>query len=773
MTALSSPFSPQQETHEAACCPSILMQMLLKYPAILSAQVNTAAELLTLEYDSQELHESQTFQIARRVSKQVLPHLLDCGTEDFSSGLCGDCLRLKYALEDRPSVSLVDLNATGRVLKVRLVNTTVASAPARIEVPIKMTSPGSISLQGISLDKAIEPTLVGVTLVILISGVVLANSNAVSWLVTLFAVIAYLAGGSFGFVAGVKDLLKLNINVDLLMILAALGAAAIGSWPEGATLLFLFSLSNVLQNFAMERSRNAIRKLLDMRPPFAKVIRNGLEEEVPVEMIQIGERVIVKPGERIPVDGTVIGGESSVDQASITGESIPVTKMKGDLVFAATVNQHGALEIEVSRLATDSTLAKIIQMVEEAQDSKAPTQRFIDVFERYYATVVIAVTLLMIAVPTLIIGETFHSAFYRAMVLMVVASPCALVISTPASILSAIANAARKGILFKGGAYLEDAAALRVVAFDKTGTLTKGRPVVTDVVPVSNDADMLIRTAASAEARSEHPLAQAVIRYAESLEIPFSNLDDLQAVPGMGIEARDSGRIVLVGNERLFAHKGLSLPEELILERDRLEAQGKTILIVYDNVWLGLIAVADTIRETAVQMIAELRRAGIERIVMLTGDNERVAHAIAQDLGLDEIHASLMPGDKVAVVKRLREHYEHVAMVGDGVNDAPALATASIGVAMGAAGTDVALETADIVLMADDLLKLPYVIELSKRARHIVWQNIVFSLGIIVILILGTFFISLPLPLGVVGHEGSTVIVVFNGLRLLTFRGHR
>ncbi|GAB4458463.1 MAG: hypothetical protein Kow0031_38850 [Anaerolineae bacterium] len=607
-------------------------------------------------------------------------------------------------------------------------------------------------------------------------------------------IISYLSGGYFGAVEGLKSLREKEINVDFLMVLAAVGAASINQWAEGATLLFLFSLSNTLQSYAMDRSRRAIRALMDLRPPEALVRRpNGREELVPVEELQLDDLVIVKPGERLPIDGKVVAGHTTIDQAAITGESMPVEKTIGDDVFAATVNGNGAIEILVTRLAADTTLAKIIQMVEQAQTRKAPTQRFLDDFEPKYAMGVIILTILMILIPYFVIGQPWDEVFYRAMTLLVVASPCALVISTPASILAAIANAARNGILFKGGAYLEQAATISAIAFDKTGTLTTGKPVVADVIPAADllgDAwfepgyfeklqpkgidtpvrctrEELLSVAASAERHSEHPLAAAILTAADACELQLQPVENLQAITGQGIIAQLNGEEVRVGNQRLLDAHNQVWPAPLAARARQLEGQGKTVVFVSkDNHPLGLLTLADVVRPEAAASLAALREAGIKRMVMITGDSRRVADAVARQLGIVEVYAELLPAQKVEIVEKLTEQ-GNVAMVGDGVNDAPAMAVSSLAVAMGGAGTDVALETADVALMADDLSKLPYVVDLAKRTRRIVWQNIAFSLSVIVVLILSTLLFTLPLPLGVVGHEGSTLIVVANGLRLL------
>ncbi len=590
--------------------------------------------------------------------------------------------------------------------------------------------------------------------------------------VSILYVTAFASGGYYGLLDGIEVLKERRLDVNLLMILAALGAAFVGQPAEGATLLFLFSLSNTLQTFAMGRSRKAIEKLLDLRPPVATVRRGSRLTTLPVEKLVLGDMVIVRPGERFPIDGEIVSGTSAVDQSTITGESIPVQKEPGSMVFAGTVNGTGALEVRVTRLAKDTTLAKIVTMVEDAQSSKAQTQRMLDSFEQVYAILVLLGSVLLILIPYFLLHEQFYPTFYRAMTWLVVASPCALVISTPASILSAIANGARRGVLFKGGVHLEQTAGLKVVAFDKTGTLTTGQPALmgTYVHSEVGEAEML-RIAAAAESRSEHPLAKAIVIAAQErkLELPASN--EFQAIPGQGVEAIVEGQTVWIGNERLFNERRVRIPDEILQKVRTMEEAGQTVMIVnVDSEWLGLLGVADTLRPDAADIVADLKQLGIERVVMLTGDNERVAASIAARAGVDEFHAGLLPQDKVSLLKTLRSKYGSTAMVGDGVNDAPALATADVGIAMGGAGTDVALETADVVLMADDLRHLPYAIGLARTARRTVFQNLVFALSVIVLLVTSALGASLPLPLGVVGHEGSTVLVVLNGLRLLAYK---
>ncbi|NDJ61706.1 MAG: cadmium-translocating P-type ATPase [Chloroflexi bacterium] len=625
----------------------------------------------------------------------------------------------------------------------------------------------------------LEPRLVIVTLLAIIASFIGARAGASDGLVLVLNITSYVAGGFFGAKTAVESLLERRIDVDMLMILAALGAALIGQWNEGAILLFLFSLSNVLQNYAIGRSRQAIRSLLKLYPSEATVRRDGVEQVVQINDIRVGEIVLIKPGERIPVDGIVRAGRSACDESPITGESMPVEKTAHDQVFAGTLNQQGLLDVEATQPASDTVLARIIKLVEDAQESKAPTERFLDKFEQYYATGIIAAIALIIVIPPLLGTTDFESNFYRAMVLMTVASPCALIISTPASFISAIAAGARGGVLFKGSAYLEGLAEVKAVAFDKTGTLTYGKPAVTEAISCCEmNEDELLTVAAAVESRSEHPLATAIVAAARERGLPVGSVDEFEAFPGQGIAAKLDGRTVRLGSIRYLEEKN-PMPPQLADDLERLELAGQTVIgVVRDGEcadcnacgfadrqcdWLGVIAMADQLRPQAKAMVTTLRAQGLE-VAMLTGDNPRVAQSIAEQVGIDRVHAGLMPADKVTTVQALDEEFGAVAMIGDGVNDAPALATASVGVAMGVAGTDVALETADVVLMGDKLELIPYAINLSTKARRVVYQNLAFSVAVIILLVSGALFIDLPLPLGVLGHEGSTVIVVLNGL---------
>jgi Cd2+/Zn2+-exporting ATPase len=631
----------------------------------------------------------------------------------------------------------------------------------------------------------LEAVFTSLTFVFMIAGWA-ASRFHVPWY-PVFYVLAYGTGGYFGVCAGLQSLRQWTIDVDLLMVLAALGAAVVNAAFEGAMLLFLFSLSNVLQAFAIDRTRKAIKSLMKLRPEKALARRGGGTVLLPVEELVIGDVLVVRPGESIALDSVIIEGVSSIDQSSLTGESMPVSKHAGDPVFAGTINQTGGLEVRVTKLAKDSTIEKLVRMVEEAQSEKADTQRFLDRAEQYYAVGVIAFTLCLIFIPIFALHAAFHAAFYRAMTVMVVASPCALIISTPASILSAIGGAARRGVLFKGGVHLERAAGVKVVAFDKTGTLTQGKPRVTDVVAgdrvvpfaagtTDRQALALLALAGAVEAKSEHPLAQAIVAECTALNLAPGECAAFQSISGKGASGIVDGCRIAIGNARFFAAQEIEIPALLAAQIASLQDEGKTCVVVGEmddeaggGRLLGAIAIADVLRADAASVVRQLKANGIERVVMLTGDNSRVAQAIAKQAGVDEFHADLLPEDKVRVVKELKS-IGPVAMVGDGVNDAPALATSNVGIAMGAAGTDVAMETADVVLMSDNLENIVFALALSRHARRVVYQNLTFAMGVIVVLIISALGFHLLLPLGVVGHEGSTVLVCLNGLRLLSFR---
>ncbi len=629
----------------------------------------------------------------------------------------------------------------------------------------------------------LEIALTAATLILMIAGWALSKAGAPAVLGVVAYGLAYLAGGYFGALASWRSLRHGTMNVDLLMVIAALGAAIVGAPFEGAMLLFLFSLSNVLQSHAIDRTRRAVQALMKRRPAQALCRRNGTTLMVPTEHLVVGDILIVRPGEAIPLDSVVVEGESTLDESMLTGESMPVTRGVGQSVLGGTVNQTGGLEVRVSRLAKDSTLARLVRLIEDAQSGKAKTQRFLERAEQVYAIGVLSLTFALVLVPWLLLDQPFDAVFYRAMTVMVVASPCALIISTPASILSAIGGAARRGILFKGGAHLERTAGIQVIAFDKTGTLTRGKPQLTDILVhderfpfescTNREALELLRIAAAIEAKSEHPLARAIVSAANDRRIPATDASAFQSTSGKGATATVEGRRIAIGSPAFFASVTVDPLGSAREQVDALQDEGKTCVLVGELQGdsraariLGVIAVADVLRPGAADVIRLLKTNGIRRVAMLTGDHPRVAAAIAHAAGIDEVHAGLMPEDKVRIVRDLRNSGP-VAMVGDGVNDAPALAAADIGIAMGAAGTDVAMETADVVLMGESLENIEVALEISRRARRVVTQNLTFALAVIVFMVFATLFGTVPMPVGVVAHEGSTVLVCLNGLRLL------
>ncbi|GAA6618704.1 heavy metal translocating P-type ATPase [Scytonema sp. NUACC26] len=604
---------------------------------------------------------------------------------------------------------------------------------------------------------------------------------------------AYVIGGYDSAKEGLTTLIKeKELDVDLLMIVAALGAGALGLWQreyhliiDGAVLILIFAISGALESYAMRRTERSIKSLMKLAQDTATVLRFGKEEVVSIAQLKVGDEIIVKPGEIVPTDALIVSGYSTLNQAAITGESIPIEKMVGDEVFAGTINGYGALKLQVHQPPESSLIQRVIRLVEQAQDSAPPSQQFVERFERGYARFIVIAGLLLAILPPFIWGWNWEVTIYRALTFLVVASPCALMAAIMPTLLSGIANGARQGILFKNGAQLETIGKVRAIAFDKTGTLTTGQVRVDGVMPASeySESDVL-KIAASVEVSSEHPIGSAIVQAARELD--WVRATEVRAIPGQGIVGIRKPLYgagfesqVIVGKEKFIHQYVSSLPDELKELARNCEQEGKTVVWVAmvptmsvsstssQPKILGAIAIADEVRSEAAIAISRLRKLGVEQIVMLTGDNEATASSVARALGIDQIHAELLPEDKLHIIRRLQQEYQTVAMVGDGINDAPALAQASVGIAMGKVGTDVALETADIVLMADKLEKIEVAIRLGKRAQTIVKQNIAIALTSIALLLVGNFLGSINLPIGVIGHEGSTVIVTLSGLRLL------
>ncbi|TKI53872.1 cadmium-translocating P-type ATPase [Lysinibacillus mangiferihumi] len=583
----------------------------------------------------------------------------------------------------------------------------------------------------------------------------------------LLYIVAFCVGGFAKAKEGIEETIKeKKLNVELLMILAAIGSAAIGYWTEGAILIFIFAVSGALETYAMNKSHREISALMNLQPEEAWLVRGGFEPmKVAVSTLKIGDHLLIKPGERVPADGIIFKGQSSIDESAISGEPLPIAKFEGDEVFAGTVNLNGAITMEMTKPNSETLFQKIIMLVQNAQSEKSPSQQFIEKFEGTYVKFVLLSVALMMFLPHFLIGWDWTTTFYRAMVLLVVASPCALVASIMPATLAAISNGAKNGILFKGGLHLEHLSALRALAVDKTGTLTQGKPVVTDfIVRDGLNQEETLAILAGIEAQSNHPLAQAITTYAKAQHISQFAQATIEDIPGWGMKGFVNGTEYLIGKPdfvgseeaNTFANNALS----------KLSAEGKTVIFIRDKEGIvALAALKDTVRDEAKKAVALLKELGID-VIMLTGDNEKTAKVIAKEAGVTEFVAECLPETKVTEMKRLLDQHKYVGMVGDGINDAPALATATTGIAMGE-GTDVALETADVVLMKNDLSKIAYAVRLSRKMQRIVKQNIFFSIGIIVLLIASNFLQVVDLPLGVIGHEGSTILVILNGLRML------
>lgn len=760
-------------------CARAVEQSVSALPGVSEARVAFATGELRVRYDSLRTSGEEVAARVHSLGYEVMgwePPGVQATTLRVSGMDCADCAaHLEKRVGMVPGVRQARVSfALGRLQVVHEgpvadILAAVESLGYRGEVeagtlarPSRAVSPGR--------NRYFWPTVV--------SGAILAAAAALSWaggpLVLVHAVYAAaaLCGGYLPARAGLAVLRNTGgLDMNVLMSLAALGALGIGQFEEAAVVVFLFSLGNALQGYTLEKTRRAISSLVELAPTQALVRRDGELQAVPVQEVEAGDVVVVRPGEKIPVDGTVLAGSSSVNQAPITGESVPVAKLEGDAVLAGSINEHGSLEIRVTRRGDDTTMARLVHLVEEAQAQRAPSQQLVDRFARYYTPAVITAAGLVAVLPPLLGGQPFAKWFYEALAMLLVACPCALVISTPVAIVAAIGTAARYGVLIKGGAHLEELGVLSVTAFDKTGTLTVGRPEVTAVVALGEATpSQVLSIAAAIEMRSEHLLGAAILEHARRTGTQIPEASDFQAVPGLGAAATVMGQRYRVGSTRYFNLQGFSLAgaEEIVT---RLQEEGNTVVAVGDEEKvIGVIALADALRPGAREAIRALREAGITRVVMLTGDTAPAARAIAARAGVDEVRAELLPEDKAMAVRELVGAYGKVAMVGDGVNDAPALAAATVGIAMGAAGTGVALETADIALMGDDLARLPYALRLGRRTRAIIVQNIAFSLvvkGLVLLLVVPGM---LTLWLAVAADMGSSLLVTLNGMRLMRVR---
>ncbi len=766
-------------------------EQLTRKPGILSAATDPDHNQVEIRFNPAEISDDQVRHLLHDHITRV-ESAIHQQTYRLQSHACEACAQqLEQRVRRIPGVRRATATYAGKVLAVSFDTEVQDEAALEAELRKRGASIEPFTLQAkdrkplgqrIRAGELNDEISCALGFIFLLSALGISHLGLHPWIQNALYIAAYVFAGQEGVRSAIASLKERVLDVDVLMVLAALGAAWIGHPFEGALLLFLFSLSNVLQNHAMERTQRAIESLLTLRPTQALVKLDGSTILVAVEELQVGEIVIVRPGEQIPIDGTLTEGSTHVDEASVTGESMPVAKQTGSPLFAGTMNQSGGIEMRVTKLAGDSTLARMVKLVAEAQAEKSATQRFLERAEQYYAMGVIAFTIGVHFFGWSLLGESFSDAFYRAMTIMVVASPCALIISTPATVLSAIGGAARQGILIKGGSHLERAAHIDIVAIDKTGTLTVGKPSLTELIhqggiqtmgdaPLPPAVRELLEIAAAVEARSEHPLAAAIVQKTKDLGIAHPEASDFQSATGKGADATVRGQRYHIGSERSFHEQQASNMEPFLDAASRLQHDGKTC------VWLGtrkdgrlhtlaVLALADTLRPSAQQLVQQLKRLGVRKVVMLTGDQRLVADAIARQAGVDEARAELLPEDKLQVIRQLKQEGQ-VMMVGDGVNDAPALAVADLGVAMGAAGTDVAMETADVILMGDQLENIPRLLHHTRRAKRVLIQNLSFASAVIVVLIAATLGFTLALPFGVIGHEGSTVLVCLNGLRLL------
>jgi Cd2+/Zn2+-exporting ATPase len=691
----------------------------------------------------------------------------------FIEGMdCGSCaLTIENHLNNLPAVKHIQVNFSTGKMKIEHENSSEDIIDEVSKVGFKaslITSNKQASSPTCSSNQNGAIIFSGILIALAFIG---SYTGISSYLTTAMYAVAMIVSGYKPVRSAYYAIRSRSLDMNVLMSAAAIGAAILGEWLEGATVVWLFSLGLNLQNRAIEKTRKSIRGLMDLTPPEAWVKVGDEVVKKPVEDISLHDVILVKPGDRIPLDGDVIEGESSVNQAAITGESIPVDKVEGSPVYAGSINEHGSLTVKVTKLVEDTTLAKIIHLVEDAQEKKAPTEAFIDKFARIYTPIVFILALFVMIVPPLLTFGTWEEWIYKGLMLLVIACPCALVISTPVAIVTALGNAAKNGVLIKGGTFLENAGSINAIAFDKTGTLTEGKPKVTDVVVFNDSEENMLSIARTLEEYSTHPIAKTIVNYANGKSIQAKSGAQFKNRAGKGIQATIDNVPYFAGNLKLFEEVGTPINHHLE-QIQSLQDEGKTIVIIgtAENI-LGVICVSDTIRKTTKISIENLEKIGVKQVVMLTGDNEGTAKSIALKAGVKRYFSELLPEEKVDAIKQLQEEGYRVAMVGDGINDAPALATADLGIAMGGAGTDTAMETADIVLMADNLEKLPHTIKLSRKALSIIKQNIWFSLIVKAVALLFIFPGWLTLWIAVLSDTGAALIVILNALRLLKVKG--
>jgi len=753
-------------------CIDRLQQLLAGLDGMHSVSIDPDRRSVQVSYDRDLLTFEEIKEVARLLGVDVAEHyrhetLRVVGLD------CPDCAaKLESAVRRLRGVAWASLNYATSVLIVEFEPAVIQLASIENKVrdlgyDVEPEKPQVVVSPKARERRSIRLVLTGISGALLAAAGVIWLARAPSWIVSAALILSALTGGLFTIRSALLGLRGIVLDTNVLVTIAAGGAIALREYFDAAAVMFLFSLGSTLEAYTAERARSSIASLMQAIPSMATVYRDGRLESVGLEDIEIGEIVLIRPGEKVPVDGTVVRGGSAVDESPVTGESTPQEKAVGDTVYAGSINGRGSLEVRTTNRAEDNTIARIVHMVEEAQAQKAPSQRLSETFGRYYTPCVIALAVLVaFAGPTLLGGDT-KSWVGRALTLLVVSCPCALVISTPVAIVAAIANAAKSGVLIKGGAHLETLGVVTMCAFDKTGTLTKGEMSLCGIVPFNgHSADEVLKIAAAIESRSEHPLADAVLRAAREAGLPEPHVSFFEAFPGKGARAVVDGEAFYIGSPRLMEELSLEVPETTAMAE--LQTRGCTVVYLADSTSLwGAIGVADLPKDGTAEAIERLKRIGIRRTVLLTGDTAQSGRAIASMLGIDEERSELLPDEKLAAMKEIRSLGTKVAMVGDGINDAPALAAADVGIAMGGAGSQMAIEAADVALMADDIAMLPYAISLSRRTRSVIIQNTAFALAVVIGLLIGALTQKVTLATGVLGHEASALLVIANSMRLL------
>lgn len=773
-------------------CAKGVQKAVSSIPGVQSAEVNFGAQKLKVDHNNEvsikeinkvlsKIGHTATLLSENKGSNKTSDSQIITSTLKVSELCCPDSAKdVKKAVSSMPGVQSTEVNFNAQKLKV-VYNRNETSLEQISNTLSKIGHPVTSVKTENAVDAKAAPSITpwwkeAKNILLAISAVITVLTLIAEWthigLPETWAKVLYgaavIIGGIFPVKKGLSSLRHGRLTINTLLVGGAIGAIYLGLWEEAALLVVIFSLGEVLESYAVDKARGSIQALISLAPQEATVLRNGKELRVPIEQVNIDEIVLVKPGEKVSVDGVVVSGTSAIDQSSITGESIPVEKHSGDEVYASTLNGRGALEIKVTKLAEDSTLSKIVELVENAQMKKGNAQNFSERFGAIYTPFMFVLAIIMAVVPPVFFGQSFDAWLYRALVVLVVSCSCSLVLSVPIAIVAGVGNAAKNGVLVKGGIHMETAGKVQVVAFDKTGTLTTGKPTVTDVVVLGSISDeKLLKIAGTLEVRSEHPLADAILKLISEKGLELETIDEFMSITGRGAKGMIDGEQYYIGNPRLFKESGVSV-EGHIKQIEHLQDEGKTVILVGSSRQiLGMIAVSDQPKENARKAISKLKELGIRKIVMLTGDNKVTGEAIGRGIGVDEVRAELLPEDKISAIKALQQDHSTVAMVGDGVNDAPALAQADVGVSMGVAGTDVALETADIALMADDLDQLVYMVKISRKTVSVIKQNIAFSLVLVAFLVITALFGWMPLTTGLIINEASALVIIANGVRLL------